>query len=104
MEGFEWAQNNLGADTPHQLQSWGVNVYFAPNVPPDQKMVNLADGRVESVRSGQQPAQDGYYADFEGLIHYCRQNGLPFTETDGLVSVLPRGFGEAGSPLRHGES
>ena len=47
MQGFEWAEHNLGVKTPHELQSEGVNVYFAPMIAPEEKVVNLANGRVE---------------------------------------------------------
>ncbi|MBI3967592.1 MAG: hypothetical protein HY329_18295 [Chloroflexi bacterium] len=51
MHAFEWAENNLRAQTPHELQSRGVNVFFAPNVEAGCKVVNLADGRVDSFQT-----------------------------------------------------
>lgn len=42
-----WAEANLEAGDPHQLQDEGVNVYFAPNISPDLKVVNLANESIE---------------------------------------------------------
>ncbi len=102
MEGFEWAENNLGAQTPHQLQDQGVNVYFAPMIAPNEKVVNLANGRVERFVEDEPRPDAGYYAEFESLERFCLAHHLPLTETDGQASVLPVGFGEAGDPLMHG--
>ena len=104
MEGFEWAENNLGVQTPHQLQDEGVNVYFAPMIAPDQKVMNLANGRVERFVDGEERPHAGYYAEFVSLARFCRYHGLPLTETDGQVSIQPVGFKEAGDPLLHGEA
>ncbi|MBI3966402.1 MAG: hypothetical protein HY329_12285 [Chloroflexi bacterium] len=41
MIGFEWAQNNLAVATPQELQGKGVNVYFAPSIRAEHKVVNL---------------------------------------------------------------
>lgn len=101
MEGFEWAENNLGAAKPHELQSRGVNVFFAPNIQPDTKVVNLADGGVDRFAPGQDRPPAGYYADYESLERYCRQQNLPLTETSGQISILPRGTQEAGDPIHH---
>jgi len=102
--GFEWAENNLGAETPHQLQARGVDVYFAPNIAPDTKVVNLADGRVEQFVDGEARPRDGYYANFDSLVRYCRARGIPLNEVEGQASVLPVGRDEAGDPLRRGEA
>ena len=102
MEGFEWAENNLGVQTPHQLQDQGVNVYFAPMIAPDEKVVNLANGRVERFAEDEPRPDTGYYAEFGSLERFCLANKLPLTETDGQASVLPVGFEEAGDPLRRG--
>lgn len=104
MEGFEWAENNLGVPTPHQWQDEGVQVYFAPNIAPDEKVVNLANGREERFLEHEHRPQRGYYAEFASLARYCRYRGLPLTETDGQVSIQPVGFKEAGDPLLHGEA
>jgi len=104
MEGFEWAANNLGVNDPHELQARGVNVFFAPNISPDIKVVNLGNGQVETFVDGEERPETGYYADYDGLVRYCRKHGLPFSETNGQVSVLPVGFEQAGDPLRHGEA
>lgn len=104
MEGFEWAENNLGMGSPHELQDRGVNVYFAPNIAPDTKVVNLAQGRVEDFRDGEERPQHGYYANYDSLARYCYEHGIALNETNGSVSVLPAGFDQAGSPLRHGGS
>ncbi len=102
MEGFEWAENNLGVQTPHQLQDQRVNVYFAPMIAPDEKVVNLANGRVERFVEDEPRPGAGYYAEFESLERFCRVNKLPLTEIDGQASVLPVGYEQAGDPLTHG--
>ncbi len=102
MDGFEWAENNLGVSTPQELQGKGVDVFFAPNVSPGSKVVNLADGRVNWFEHGQPPPASGYFAAYDSLEQYCREQGLPLTETNGVVSSQPIGFGEAGDPLEHG--
>ena len=104
MQGFEWAQANLRVETPHELQGKGVNVYFAPNIRPNAKIVNLANGLVATFQTDERCPEDGYYADYEGLVRYCDQNSLPFSETNGQISTLSTGFEEAGDPLRRGES
>src|SRR5438105_14773479 len=98
MEGFAWAENNLGISGPHELPARGVNVYFAPNIAAG-KTVNLADGRVISFAEDEDRPRSGYYADFESLARYCAANELACNETNGLVSVLPAGTTAAGSPL-----
>lgn len=102
MKGFEWAENNLGVQTPHELQDKGVNVYFAPMIAQDEKVVNLANGRAERFVETEPRPKTGYYAEFTSLERFCRANKLPLTETDGQVSVLPIGHEEAGDPLLHG--
>lgn len=104
MDGFEWAQNNLDAETPHELQERGINVFFAPNISPETKVLDLASGRVDSFFEGQERPREGYYADYESLARYCRERGIPLVETDGQVSTQPAGTDEAGDPLLHGES
>jgi hypothetical protein len=102
MQGFEWAENNFGVQTPHELQNEGVNVYFAPMIAPDEKVVNLANGRVERFFAHEHRPQTGYYAEFDSLERFCRRRGLPLVETDGQVSIEPAGTKEAGDPLLHG--
>lgn len=104
MQGFEWAENNLSVQTPHQLQDEGVNVYFAPMIAPNEKVVNLANGHVERFTEDEHRPKSGYYAEFGSLTRFCRYHGIPLTETDGQVSTEPVGFKEAGDPLLHGES
>ena len=104
MEGFEWAGNNLRVETPQELQAKGVNVFFAPNIRPDTKVVNLANGLIATFQADEPRPEHGYFADYQGLVRYCDQNGIPFSETNGQVSTLPIGFEEAGDPLRHGDS
>lgn len=104
MEGFTWAENNLGVQRPHQLQDQGVNVYFAPMIAPNQKVVNLENGHVERFVDDEPRPQHGYYAEFASLARYCRYHGLPLTETDGQVAVQPVGSKEAGDPLLHGQT
>lgn len=88
MEGFDWAQNNLGAQSPHQLQSEGVNVYFAPNIAPDDKVVNLENGTVQRFQEGEHRPLHGYFADVTSLREYRRVHGLPLIETNGQMSVI----------------
>ena len=86
--GFQWARNNLTVDTPHQLQDRGVQVYFAPNIPSDSKLVNLASGTLATYYPGEdRPPRDAYYADFDSLGRYAEEHNLPFIETSGTVSV-----------------
>jgi ATP-binding cassette subfamily B protein len=104
MQGFEWAENNLGVGAPHELQARGVNVFFAPDIAPDTKVVDLAQGRVEWFPDGAARPQRGYYADYDGLVRYCRAHDIALTETNGQMSTLPAGFEQAGDPLRHGRA
>ncbi|MEA2639777.1 MAG: hypothetical protein QOF51_1171 [Chloroflexota bacterium] len=102
MQGFEWAEDNFDATGPHEIQNRGLQVYFAPNIPPNTKVVNLANGVVEQFRDGEERPQHGYYADFESLERFCRKYHIPLNEINGIVSTLPVGFDEAGDPLRRG--
>lgn len=101
MQGFEWAEQNLSADTPHNLQVRGVNVFFAPNISPDIKVVDLGSGRVELFQTEEHRPQTGYYIDYDDLERYCRENGIPLVETNGQVSTQPLDTREAGDPLEH---
>ncbi len=101
MERFEWAEENLGAVSPHRLQEQGVQVYFAPNVAAG-KVVNLADGGIKTFAADERRPEAGYYAGLDSLGRYCVKKGLPFVETNGRVSTVPAGHGEAGDPLLHG--
>jgi hypothetical protein len=87
MNDFEWGHDALGANTPEELQRRGLNVYFAPNVPPNAKVVNLANGRVAWFQAQQRPPTGGYFADFDSLLRYCERNGAGLLETDGLAVV-----------------
>lgn len=87
MDFFEWAQNNLNVQTPHELQDRGVQVYFAPDVPRNVKIVNLGTGTVTSFNDNEERSKVGYYADFDSLRRYAHEHNLPFHETSGLVSV-----------------
>ena len=102
VDRFEWAENNLGAQEPHQLQDRGVNVYFAPMIAPDEKVVNLANGRIERFTADEPRPEAGYYAEYDSLERFCRAYELPLTETDGQASILPIGHERAGDPLMHG--
>ena len=85
MENFEWAQNNLAVDTPHHLQDRGVQIYFAPNVPRERKIVELGTGSITQFGDNETRSQVGYYADFDSLQRYAREHDLPFTEMNGQV-------------------
>jgi hypothetical protein len=102
MEGFAWAENSLGVQTPRQLQDAGVTVHYAPRIAPSEKVVNLANGRVEQFFADEPRPDAGYYAEFASLERFCRAHELPLNETDGQASILPIGHEEAGDPLTHG--
>jgi len=104
MDGFDWARNNLGAESPHALQDRGVNVFFAPSIRPGVRVVDLGTGRVAFFQEEEQRPQEGYFADLESLERFCREAGLPLTETNGQVVLQPAGPREAGDPLRQGTS
>jgi hypothetical protein len=87
MQGFEWAEGNLGVRTPYDLESRGVTVYFAPHISPDTKVVDLSDGHVESFAGEEKRPTTGYFADFGSLEKFCRENGSHFTETNGSVTL-----------------
>lgn len=87
MQYFGWAENNLDVRTPHELQDRGVQVYFSPNIPSDQRLVDLENGNVRTYFDGEDRPQVGYYAEEQSLERYCRDNGLPFHETSGTASV-----------------
>jgi hypothetical protein len=91
VDAFEWAENNLGARTPHQLQDAGVNVYFAPNIAPNREVVNLANGQVEWFHPSEDRPGTGYYADREDLARFCDTRGVPLVETDGQLSTQSTG-------------
>ncbi len=87
MDWFVWAQNNLDAQTPHELQARGVQVYFAPNIPYNVKLVNLGIGTVTEFHTGEDRGQYGLYADYDSLERYTRKHNLPFVESGGQISV-----------------
>ena len=87
MEYFQWAENNLDVRTPHELQDRGVQVYFAPNIPSNQRLVDLENGNVRTYHDGEKRPLVGYYAEESSLERYCRERGLPFQETSGVVTV-----------------
>lgn len=88
MDNFTWAQNNLGVDTPHHLQDRGVQVYFAPNIPSEVKIVNLDRGTITSFHEGEERTPEGnFYAEFDSLERFVRRQNLPFAESGGIVEV-----------------
>ena len=106
MDGFGWAQRNIeqrvGGDlpSPQALQDRGVQVYFAPMIASDQKLVNLADGRIEQFFEGEERPESGYFAEFDSLERFCRREGLPLSEVDAQAVMLPTGDeGDAGDPI-----
>jgi hypothetical protein len=101
MERFDWAWDNLATRTPGDLQSKGIDVYVAPNIPLGTKVVDLADGAVRFFRAERQRPTDGCFADFGSLERFCLKTGFPLAEVNGQVSVLPVGGQQAGDPLRH---
>ena len=104
MAEFDWAANNLDVGTLLALQARGVHVFRAPQVAAETKVVDLADGHATAFAAGQEAPAAGLYADYDGLVRYCRKAGLPFVETDGQVSILPSTTHTAGDPLAHGEA
>lgn len=105
MEGFEWALNNLGdygAVSPHDLQAHGVNVFFAPNISPDTKVVDLSNGRIVRFETNERRPLKGYFAEFDSLERFCLKHHIPLIETNGQVSTEPVEKGQAGDPLLHG--
>ncbi len=87
MEHFDWGQNALGANTPEELERHGVNVFFAPNVKPGKRLVNLANGQVVNFQADQPRPTEGYYADLETVARYCERAGARLEERDGLATV-----------------
>lgn len=105
MRGFEWGLDNLadyGGDSPHGLQALGVNVYFAPNIASDVKLVDLDTGRIVRFVDKEHRPLSGYFADYDSLARFCLKHGIPLVETNGQVSTEPAGKTEAGDPLQHG--
>lgn len=80
-----------------------MNVYFAPLIAPNEKVVNLANSRVERFAVHEHRPEHGYYAEVDSLARYCRYHHIPLVEIDGQVSTEPVGHHEAGDPLLHGE-
>jgi len=101
VQGFAWAEGNFDVSTPHELQAKGVNVYFAPEIPYNTQVVNLANGHIDHFPSGAHRPQQGYFADYASLERYCMQTGTPLVQTDGQVSTEPITTQEAGNPLQH---
>ena len=105
MDGFTWGEENFadyGGTTPHALQDLGVNVYFAPSIASNIKVVNLETGGVERFLEKEHRPLTGYYADYESLARFCLKHGLALVETNGQVSTEPGTRREAGDPLLHG--
>jgi hypothetical protein len=97
---MDWAQQNLRCDDPHDLQSRGLQVYFAPQVERGVRVVDLSDGRVDTFRADEAIPTQGYFVEFDSLARYCVRWGAPLQEVDGLVTLQPQ-RGEAGDPLGH---
>jgi hypothetical protein len=100
VHAMQWAADNLGCDDPHDLQSRGVQVYFAPQIRRGPRVIDLSDGRVNTLREDEHAPDLGYFAEYDSLAAYCRRWGVPMQEVDGVVVLLPR-RGEAGDPLEH---
>lgn len=105
MDGFEWAQQNIeprvrgDIPSPQALQERDVQVYFAPMIASDQKLVNLADGRIEQFFEGEEQPESGYFAEFDSLEQFCRREGIPPSEVDAQAVMLPTGDeDDAGDP------
>lgn len=87
MDSFAWAENNLDVQTPDELEQRGLSVAVAPNIASTERVVNLADGRVEVLQPGEERPQRGYYVAVTELDEYCRDSGLTLLETNGQVSL-----------------
>jgi hypothetical protein len=98
---LEWARRQFDITEPHALEALGINVLFAPMLPHGVKMVDLSDGRVDTLQRGEHAPSSGYYAEYGSLERYCYRRGLSLHETGGRVNLLPSGRGHAGDPLRH---
>lgn len=109
MDGYQWAEQNIDArlrsdlSSPRALQECGVQVYFAPQIPSEEKLVNLRDGRVERFLDGEDRPGEGYFAGWESLERFCRREGVPLNEVNAQAVLLPAGDeDDAGDPLRRG--
>ena len=87
LEHFAWGQDALGVNSPGELQRRGVNVFYAPNIRPGVRVVNLQTGGVLMFQEDQQRPRDGYFADLESLIRYCERAGAACEERDGLARI-----------------
>lgn len=87
MQGFEWAVKNLSVRTPYELESKGVNVFFAPHITPDVRVVDLSDGKIRGFSPDDKRPSSGYYAELESMKRYCSENGASLGEEDGAVSL-----------------
>jgi len=87
LDDFTWAKNTLRVDTPGHLQAQGVNVFFAPNISPSTKVVNLGTGQIDTFQPDEHRPETGYYADFDSLARYLEERDLTWHETEGQVFV-----------------
>ena len=87
LEHFAWGQDALGVNSPGELQRRGVNVFYAPNIRPGIRVVNLQTGGVLMFQEDQARPKDGYFADLESVIKYCERAGAACEERDGIARI-----------------
>lgn len=80
-------QSLYAVGAPTELREHGVAVYEAPEVPRHVRVVNLVNGRVvEFPRDEPEPPDRGYYVDYDTLMHYAEENGVPLEDVDGRIA------------------
>lgn len=84
---FAWGQDALGVNSPEELQRRGVNVFYAPNIRPGVRLVNLETGSVLMFQENQARPKEGYFADLESVRRYCERAGAAMEERDGLARI-----------------
>ncbi len=88
MAAFYWMTHVFGASTPAELRGYGIEVYEAPEVPSDRRVVNLVNGVVvDFAEEGEMPAT-GFYADFDEILSLAEQRGAPLGEQSGALRPL----------------
>lgn len=98
--GLDWALDNLRVSSLDDLERHRVNVFYAPNVAIETKVVNLANGRVVTFARGEERPQSGFFAEYDSVERHCRREGIPLEEVNGQLSASALA-GEAGDPLHH---
>ena len=58
-----------------------------PNIPSNERLIDLENGNVRTYHDGENRPQVGYYAEETSLERYCREHDIPFHETSGTASL-----------------